>query len=206
MKCDDFVKMWLDYIYIFFFRRSERKLSNNFVRCFSSPASFQRIIRENCRRFYKNDGSIMYFLFSSVAIEKVIIILGGSEEINSMEFFLFYFYINFCFVVSQYIYIFSTYALFTESREVPFAARIKLMTREERSFSIFTCSAATGMQTNRGSFNISSVFFPRDAFSSLCIRFRESWGKRTINKSVFARLIRLVTFLSTCLPPFAINI
>lgn len=44
--------------------------------------------------------------FSSVAIEKVIIILGGSEEINSMEFFLFYFYINFCFVVSQYIYIF----------------------------------------------------------------------------------------------------
>lgn len=87
MKCDDFVKMWLDYIYIFFFRRSERKLSNNFVRCFSSPASFQRIIRENCRRFYKNDGSIMYFLFSSVAIEKVIIILGGSEEINSMEFF-----------------------------------------------------------------------------------------------------------------------
>ena len=67
------------------------------------------------------------------------------------------------------------------------------MTREERSFSIFTCSAATGMQTNRGSFNISSVFFPRDAFSSLCIRFRESWGKRTINKSVFARLIRLVT-------------
>lgn len=29
----------------------------------------------------------MYFLFSSVVIEKVIIILGGSEEINSMEFF-----------------------------------------------------------------------------------------------------------------------
>lgn len=145
----------------------------------------------------------MYFLFSSVAIEKVIIILGGSEEINSMELFIFIL----TFVSSfRNIYFFSTYALFTESREVPFAARIKLMTREERSFSIFTCSAATGMQTNRGSFNISSVFFPRDAFSSLCIRFRESWGKRTINKSVFARLIRLVTFLSTCLPPFAINI
>lgn len=121
-------------------------------------------------------------------------------------FFYFIFILTF---ISQYIYFFLACRrnfLFTESREVPFAARIKLMTREERSFGIFTCNAATGMQTNRGSFNISSAFFPRDAFSSLCIRFRESWGKRTINKSVFARLIRLVTFLSTCLPPFAINI
>lgn len=145
----------------------------------------------------------MYFLFSSVVIEKVIIILRGSD--GKIFDGIFFFFII---LVSQiYIYIFYVLACtFTESREVPFAARMKLMTREERSFSIFTCRAATGMQTNRGSFNISNVFFPRDAFSSLCIRFRESSGKRTINKSVFARLIRLVTFPSTCLPPFAINI
>lgn len=56
------------------------------------------------------------------------------------------------------------------------------------------------MQTNRGSFDISNVFFLRNTFSSFCIRFRESSRKGTINKSVFAGVIRLSTFLPV-IPP-----
>lgn len=56
------------------------------------------------------------------------------------------------------------------------------------------------MQTNRESFDISNVFFLRNTFSSFCIRFRESSRKGTINKSVFAGVIRLSTFLPVILP------
>ena len=78
----------------------------------------------------------------------------------------------------------------------PFATGIKLMTSTGKFRYFRVQHHACGMQTNRGCFNISSAFFPRDTYPSFCIRFCKSLGKRTINKSVFASLIRLLASIA----------